>query len=150
MVEAVTPLLPDKKPRYVMGVGLPEELPEYIARGVDMMDCVMPSRNARNGCLFVTSGRLIIKNAQYKDDPSPVDSNCRCYTCRNFSRAYLRHLFLAQEILFSTLATIHNLTHYLEIVRRMRESILGGRFPQFLASFRSQYHSAAVDSPENL
>lgn len=139
MVEAVAPLLPEKKPRYVMGVGLPEELPEYVARGVDMMDCVMPSRNARNGCLFTRQGRLIIKNAKYKADPRPLDEQCGCYTCRNFSRAYLRHLFLAQEILFSTLATIHNLRHYLEIARGMRESILGGTFPRYLAEVRAQY-----------
>ncbi|MDX2269333.1 MAG: tRNA guanosine(34) transglycosylase Tgt [Bryobacter sp.] len=139
MVEVTAPLLPAAKPRYVMGVGLPEELPEYVARGVDMMDCVMPSRNARNGCLFIPGGRLIIKNARYKEDPAPLDENCPCYACRNFSRAYLRHLFLAEEMLFGTLATLHNLTHYLEIMRRMRESILEGRFPQFLAGFRSQY-----------
>jgi queuine tRNA-ribosyltransferase len=137
MTEVVAPMLPAHKPRYVMGVGLPEELPEYVARGVDMMDCVMPSRNARNGCLFTSSGRLIIKNARYKQDASPLDANCGCYTCRNFTRAYLRHLFLAQEILFSTLATIHNLRFYLDIMRHMRGSILDGRFPQFLAEVRS-------------
>ncbi|HEX5431270.1 MAG TPA: tRNA guanosine(34) transglycosylase Tgt, partial [Bryobacteraceae bacterium] len=90
MVEIAAPLLPRDRPRYVMGVGMPEELPEYVARGVDMMDCVLPSRNARNGCLFTSAGRLIVKQAQYKDDPRPVDENCPCYTCRNFSRAYLR------------------------------------------------------------
>jgi queuine tRNA-ribosyltransferase len=137
MTEVVAPMLPAHKPRYVMGVGLPEELPEYVARGVDMMDCVMPSRNARNGCLFTSQGRIIIKNARFKDDPSPLDPNCSCYACKNFSRAYLRHLFLAQEILFSTLATIHNLRYYLDIMRTMRGSILNGRFPQFLAEMRS-------------
>lgn len=137
MVEVVAPMLPAHKPRYVMGVGLPEELPEYVARGVDMMDCVMPSRNARNGCFFTSKGKLIIKNAKYKEDPSPIDETCGCYTCRNFSRAYLRHLFLAQEILFSTLATIHNLRYYLDIMRRMRGSILDGRFPQFFAEVRA-------------
>jgi queuine tRNA-ribosyltransferase len=142
MVEETAPLLPSTKPRYVMGVGLPEELPEYVARGIDMMDCVMPSRNARNGCLFTSQGRLIIKNAKYKDDPAPLDPNCACYACRNFSRAYLRHLFLAQEILFSTLATIHNLRHYLDIMRGMRKSILVGQFPQFCRQLRA---FAAVD-----
>ena len=137
MTEVVAPLLPANKPRYVMGVGLPEELPEYVARGVDMMDCVMPSRNARNGCLFTSAGRIVIKNARHKEDASPLDPCCSCYTCRNFSRAYLRHLFLAQEILFSTLATIHNLRYYLDIMRRMRGSILDGTFPQFLAGMRS-------------
>ena len=100
MTEVTAPLLPQDRPRYVMGVGMPEELPEYVARGVDMMDCVLPSRNARNGYLFTTSGRVVIKQSQYKDDPRPVDEACPCYTCRNFSRAYLRHLFLAGEIYF--------------------------------------------------
>ncbi len=149
MVEVVAPLLPSDRPRYVMGVGLPEELPEYVARGVDMMDCVMPSRNARNGCLFTSKGRLIIKNSRYKNDPLPLDESCACYTCRHFSRAYLRHLFLAQEILFSTLATIHNLRYYLEIMRRMRESILGGRFPQFLDAQRALPTSLAGEPAES-
>ena len=100
MTEITAPLLPADRPRYVMGVGMPEELPEYVARGVDMMDCVLPSRNARNGYLFTTYGRVVIKQAQYKDDPRPVDEACACYTCRNFSRAYLRHLFLAGEMTF--------------------------------------------------
>jgi len=137
MVEAVAPLLPAARPRYVMGVGLPEELPEYVARGIDMMDCVMPTRNARNGCLFTSEGRVIIKQAQYRDDPRPLDAACRCYTCRTFSRAYLRHLFQAGEILFSTLATLHNLTYYLDIARRMREAILLGTFPAYLSSVRA-------------
>jgi queuine tRNA-ribosyltransferase len=119
-----------------MGVGLPEELPEYVARGVDMMDCVMPSRNARNGCLFTSTGRVIIKNARYRADAGPLDADCECYTCQNFTRAYLRHLFVSQEILFSTLATIHNLRFYLDTMRAMRRSILDGRFPQYLAGVR--------------
>lgn len=138
MTEVVAPMLPAHKPRYVMGVGLPEELPEYVALGVDMMDCVMPSRNARNGCLFTSAGKVIIKNAKYKEDAGPLDAQCGCYTCKNFTRAYLRHLFVAQEILFSTLATIHNLRYYLDIMRGMRGSILNGRFPQFLAEMRSR------------
>jgi queuine tRNA-ribosyltransferase len=138
MVEATAPILPASKPRYVMGVGMPEELPEYVARGVDMMDCVLPSRNARNGCLFTSRGKVVIKQARFREDPRPVDENCRCYTCRTFSRAYLRHLFVAGEILFSTLATIHNLAHYLDIMRQMREGILLGTFPKFLEALRSQ------------
>jgi queuine tRNA-ribosyltransferase len=137
MVEVTTPLLPSDRPRYVMGVGMPEELPEYVARGVDMMDCVLPSRNARNGCLFTSSGKVIIKHAQYKEDPSPLDAKCPCYTCRNFSRAYLRHLFQAGEILFSILATIHNLQRYLDIMREIRQAILLGTFPQYLHALRS-------------
>ena len=125
-------VLPREKPRYVMGVGMPEELPQYVARGIDMMDCVLPSRNARNGYLFTTTGRIIIKQAQYKEDPRPVDASCSCYTCRNFSRAYLRHLFLAGEITFSSLATLHNLKRYLDIMRQMRQAIVLGNFPELL------------------
>jgi queuine tRNA-ribosyltransferase len=130
MVETTVPFLPRDRPRYAMGVGLPEELAEYVARGVDMMDCVMPSRNARNGCLFTSHGRVIIKHARYKEDAAPVDDNCGCYTCRHFSRAYLRHLFLAGEILFATLATLHNLRRYLDIMRELRQSIVFGTFPE--------------------
>jgi queuine tRNA-ribosyltransferase len=136
MTEAVTPLLPAAKPRYVMGVGMPEELPDYVARGVDMMDCVLPSRNARNGCLFTRTGKLLIKQAQFREDPQPPDERCGCYCCRNFSRAYLRHLFQAGEMLFSMLATLHNLTYYLDIMRQMRESIRLGRFPEYLKAAR--------------
>ncbi|HTA71139.1 MAG TPA: tRNA guanosine(34) transglycosylase Tgt, partial [Bryobacteraceae bacterium] len=131
------PMLPIEKPRYVMGVGMPEELPEYVARGVDMMDCVLPSRNARNGCLFTSVGRLSIKQARYKEDPAPVDPTCTCYTCLTYSRAYLRHLFQAGEILFATLATLHNLSHYLDRMRQIRQSILLGRFRAYLDGARS-------------
>jgi len=124
--------LPREKPRYVMGVGTPQELAEYVARGADMFDCVMPSRNARNGYLFASHGRVVIKQARYRDDPDPVDPECTCYTCRTFSRAYLRHLFQAGEMLFSTLSTIHNLKHYLDRMRSIRAAILTGTFPDFL------------------
>jgi queuine tRNA-ribosyltransferase len=115
---------------------MPEELPEYVARGIDMMDCVLPSRNARNGYLFTSQGRVVIKQAQYKEDPGPVDEACSCYTCRNFSRAYLRHLFLAGEMTFSTLATLHNLRRYLDIMGQIRQAILVGEFPTFLRALR--------------
>jgi len=137
MVEATEPVLPRSRPRYVMGVGKPDELAEYVARGVDMMDCVLPSREARTGRLYTSEGRLVIKHARYRQDPLPPDPECRCYTCRNFSRAYLRHLFLAGEMLYATLATIHNLRRYLDIIRGMREAIRSGTFPQFLSSVRS-------------
>ncbi len=137
MVEATVPLLPREAPRYVMGVGLPEELAEYVARGADMMDCVPPTRNARNGCLFTSRGRLIIKQARYKEDPAPVDEACGCSTCRNYSRAYLRHLFQAGELLYATLATIHNIYRYLDIMRRMRQAILEGTFARYLEEVRS-------------
>lgn len=132
MAELTAPLLPADRPRYAMGVGLPEELPQYVARGIDMMDCVLPSRNARNGCLFTSGGRVVIKQARYKDDPAPADPRCDCYTCRNFSRAYLRHLFLAGEMLFSTLGTIHNMRRYLDIMKEIRAAILEGRFAGYV------------------
>jgi queuine tRNA-ribosyltransferase len=138
MTDLCVPRLPADKPRYVMGVGMPEELPQYVARGVDMMDCVMPTRNARNGCLFTSEGKVIIKQARFRDDASPVDPACGCYTCRNFSRAYLRHLFMAGEMLFCTLGTIHNLCFYLDIMRRIRKSILNGSFPETLRALSSQ------------
>jgi queuine tRNA-ribosyltransferase len=136
ITEVTAPLLPRHRPRYVMGVGMPAELPEYVARGVDMMDCVLPSRNARNGCLFTSAGRVIIKQSRYRDDPAPVDPQCPCYTCRTYSRAYLRHLFQASEMLFSTLATVHNLTHYLDTMRQIRQSILLGSFGAYLDGVR--------------
>jgi queuine tRNA-ribosyltransferase len=136
MAELIGPLLPRDKPRYVMGVGMPEELPEYVARGIDMMDCVLPSRNARNGYLFTREGRVVIKQTQYREDPKPIEEGCPCYTCRNFSRAYLRHLFVAQEMTFSTLATLHNLRRYLDIMRDIRQAILLGKFPEFLKARR--------------
>ena len=137
MTESTVPRLPRDRPRYVMGVGTPEELVEYVARGVDMMDCVMPTRNARNGTLFTSHGRIIIKNARFKEDPAPLDSACGCYTCRRFSRAYLRHLFLAKEMLYCTLGTIHNLRRYLDIMLQIRQSIQLGAFPEYLKSVRS-------------
>lgn len=137
MTEITTPLLPADRPRYVMGVGMPEELPEYVARGVDMMDCVLPSRNARNGCLFTRQGKISIKQNQYKDDARPVDETCGCYTCQNFSRSYLRHLFQAGEMTFSTLATLHNLRRYLDIMREIRQAILIGKYPDYLRACRA-------------
>lgn len=131
------PMLPRNRPRYAMGVGMPAELAEYVALGVDMMDCVLPSRNARNGYLFTSGGHIVIKQSRYRDDASPLDPKCSCYTCRTFSRAYLRHLFQAGEILFSTLATLHNLRYYLDTMRGIRQSILLGGFPVFLDSVRS-------------
>jgi queuine tRNA-ribosyltransferase len=136
MVEATGEILPRDRPRYAMGVGMPAELPEYVARGVDMMDCVLPSRNARNGYLFTSEGRVIIKHARYKDDPRPPDEGCSCYTCRNYSRAYLRHLFLSGEILYAVLATGHNIRRYLDIMREIRHAIILGRFPEYLKGVR--------------
>ena len=137
MVEASVPLLPREAPRYVMGVGMPEELPEYVARGVDMMDCVLPTRNARNGYLFTANGRIVIKHAKYRDDSGPVEDGCGCSTCRRYSRAYLRHLFQAGEMLYCTLATVHNIYRYLDIMRGIRQAILLGTFPEYLSAAKS-------------
>ena len=136
MVEATEGILPRSRPRYAMGVGMPAELPEYVARGVDMMDCVLPSRNARNGCLFTSQGRVVIKHARYRDDPRPLDENCGCYTCKSYSRAYLRHLFLSGEILYAALATRHNVRRYLDIMREIRHAIISVEYPEYLSSVR--------------
>lgn len=138
MTALTTPLLPKDRPRYVMGVGMPEELPRYVMHGVDMMDCVLPSRNARNGSLFTSQGKVAIKQARYIEDEGPLDPACPCYTCRTFTRAYLRHLFQAGEILFSTLATLHNLQHFLDIMRQIRQAILLGNFSAWLKSFEAR------------
>jgi queuine tRNA-ribosyltransferase len=137
MVEVAEEVLPRDRARYVMGVGMPEELAEYVARGADMMDCVLPSRNARNGCLFTSAGRIIIKHARYKDDHRPIDENCGCYTCRNHSRAYLRHLYQAGEMLYAVLATRHNLRRYLDIMREIRHAIVLGQFSEYLRAVRA-------------
>ncbi len=142
MVEATEEILPRSRPRYAMGVGMPAELPEYVARGIDMMDCVLPSRNARNGCLFTSQGRVIIKHARYKDDERPLDENCQCYTCSRYSRAYLRHLFQSGEILYAALATRHNIKRYLDIMREIRCAIIAGQFPEYLRCVHSACESA--------
>lgn len=126
MTEVAVVELPESKPRYMMGVGYPQDLVEYVRRGIDMMDCVLPTRNARNACLFTSAGKLHIKNATYADDSRPVDANCRCAVCRRYSRAYLRHLFNANEMSAATLATHHNLYFYLDIMRRIRRAIRQG------------------------
>lgn len=136
-VEHTTPMMPQDKPRYLMGVGTPEDLIENIARGVDMFDCVMPTRNARNGTLFTSFGRITIKAARFKTDPEPIDPECTCFTCQRYSRAYLNHLMRAKEISFGRLASIHNLHYYLHLVNQAREAILAGTFEAFKKDF---YH----------
>jgi queuine tRNA-ribosyltransferase len=126
LLEAVEPRLPRLRPRYLMGVGLPEELPQYVAMGVDMMDCVLPTRNARNGMLFTSQGRLVIRHSRYAGDSRPPDERCGCPVCRRYSRAYLRHLFLSGELLSSVLNTVHNLHFYLDTMRRIRQAIVVG------------------------
>jgi len=136
VMEWTLPLLPPARPRYVMGVGTPENLVEAVARGADLFDCVMPTRNARNGVLFTTFGKLSIKQNRYRDDDGPIDPECNCPVCRRFSRAYLRHLYQSNEILASVLNTWHNLYYYLQLMRRMREAIEAGAFGQF----RDEFH----------
>jgi queuine tRNA-ribosyltransferase len=135
MIEASVPALPGDKPRYLMGVGTPEDLLEGVERGIDMFDCVMPTRNGRNGTFFTSFGKVVIRNAQYEKDKLPIDPECGCYTCRNFSRAYLRHLYNAGEILALRLGTIHNLFFYLNLMRGVRSSIEQGKFVEFKKEF---------------
>ena len=131
LVDFTTDLMPVEKPRYLMGVGRPENILEAIERGVDMFDCVMPTRNARNAYLFTSIGVVSMRNAGYKEDFTPLDPNCLCYTCQNFTKSYLRHLFNAKEILAYELASIHNLTFYLDLVRQAREKIKEGTFSEW-------------------
>lgn len=138
MADMTLPLLPPDKPRYVMGVGTPADLVRLVEMGGDMFDCVMPTRNARNGQLFTDSGTINIANARFKTDTHPIDPNCRCYTCRNFSRAYLHHLYRSREILVYRLNTIHNLYYYLHLMELIREAIHQDRFQEFAASFYNQ------------
>ncbi|WP_334118625.1 tRNA guanosine(34) transglycosylase Tgt [Limnobacter sp.] len=129
------PKLPQNKPRYLMGVGTPEDLVNAVGQGIDMFDCVMPTRNARNGWLFTRTGDIRIRNAKFRNDESPLDTTCTCYTCKNFSRAYLHHLDRSKEILGAHLNTMHNLHYYLELMREMREAIEQGRFEEFTKEF---------------
>jgi len=140
VIEVVTAILPEVKPRYLMGVGTPYDLIEGIRRGIDMFDCVLPTRNARNGALFTTHGPLAIKNACYAEDDRPVDERCTCYTCTHFTRAYLRHLFMAKELLAYRLNTIHNLHYYMGLMAGIREAIREDRFTAFRAVFSEQSH----------
>jgi queuine tRNA-ribosyltransferase len=143
-VELTAQLLPVGQPRYLMGVGTPLDLVECVARGIDMFDCVMPTRNARNGQLFTSEGVLNIKNARFAEDDSPADPACGCYTCRHFSRAYLRHLFVAGEIIASTLNTLHNLYFYLDTMERIRHAIAFGTFEKFRQSLHRTFSRRAL------
>jgi queuine tRNA-ribosyltransferase len=138
MLTETVPNLPADFPVYLMGVGTPEDLVEGVYRGVDMFDCVMPTRNARNGMLFTSEGRVVIKNSRYREDHGPVDEQCNCYTCRNYSRAYLRHLFQCREILAYQLNSIHNLHYYCSLMADMREAIAEDRFKNFRKAFYAQ------------
>ena len=135
VLEALEPGLPREQPRYLMGVGTPTDIVQAVARGIDMFDCVMPTRNARNGHLFTSQGVIKIRNAGHQSDTSPLDPDCACYTCRNYSRAYLRHLDRCNEILGARLNTIHNLYYYLGLMARIRAALEAGRFDRFAAAF---------------
>jgi queuine tRNA-ribosyltransferase len=139
VVGHTAPQLPDDRPRYLMGTGMPDDLIECVARGVDMFDCVLPTRNARNGQLITRHGVIVIKNARYAEDLSPPDPECGCYTCRHFSRAYLRHLFKVGEMGAATLNTVHNLYFYLDTMRRIREAIVFGSFERLRQEFHQTF-----------
>jgi queuine tRNA-ribosyltransferase len=147
IVEATLEHLPNDKPRYLMGVGTPEEIVEYAALGVDMMDCVHPTRAARHGLLFTSEGKINIKGARYAADPGPLDPNCSCRVCTRYSRAYLRHLFSTHEVLGQVLNSIHNLAYYLDTMKRVRHSIELGEFSSLLSGLRSQNLNSPISSP---
>lgn len=142
ILEHTTPYLPKDKARYLMGVGTPDCLLEGVARGVDMFDCVFPTRVARNGMAMTHTGRLTVRNAKYAHDFHPIEEGCQCYTCRNYSRAYIRHLFKAEELLAYRLVSIHNLYFLLQFMRDMRQSIFDGTFRQFCQDFWKRYQDA--------
>jgi queuine tRNA-ribosyltransferase len=144
LVGHITPQLPEDRPRYLMGTGMPDDLVECVARGIDMFDCVLPTRNARNGQLLTRHGVIVIKNAQYMEDGRPPDPACGCYTCRHFSRAYLRHLFTAGEMTAATLLTVHNLYFYLDLMARIREAISFGSF----GKLRQEFHQTFSRRPQ--
>lgn len=136
------PLLPPDRPRYVMGVGTPADLVALVGMGVDMFDCVMPTRNARNGQLFTPGGTISIRNARFRNDPGPADPSCACYTCRNYSLAYLRHLYMAREMLAYRLNTIHNVHYYVHLVKAMRRAIVTGSFDRFQKAFYNNHQQS--------
>jgi queuine tRNA-ribosyltransferase len=143
MTAEVATLLPKDRPRYLMGVGRPEQIADYVALGIDMMDCVLPTRAARHACLYTSEGRVLIKNSRYAEDQRPIDSNCSCSVCRRYTRAYLRHLFAAGEMTAAILATHHNVHFYLDIMRQIREAIEFGN----LANFSSEMHARYAADP---
>ena len=144
-LDFATDMLPEDKPRYLMGVGKPDDIVGAVARGIDMMDCVLPSRSGRTGQVFTRMGVLNIKNARHMDDPRPLDENCNCPACQNYSRAYLHHVFRSQEIISSMLLTWHNLQYYQDIMAGMREAIAAGRFTQWQADFHAGRAQGDID-----
>ena len=147
LTEAVARALPADQPRYLMGVGKPEDLVESVARGVDMFDCVLPTRNARNGQCFTPDGPLTLKQARFTRDPAPLQEDCPCYACRRFSRAYLRHLFMADELLVYRLLSLHNLHFFLGLMTALRAAIAAGAFEAFRTRFFARYSVSSVPVP---
>ncbi len=141
VLKHIAPQLPQDRPRYLMGVGTPEDIVNAVEQGMDMFDCVLPTRNARNGWIFTRHGTIKLRNAQYRNDVRPLDENCSCYTCKHFTRAYLHHLQRVNEILGARLNTIHNLYYYLELMRGLRSAISAGRFADFVEEFKQARHS---------
>ena len=139
MAAEVTALLPKDRPRYLMGVGRPEQIADYVALGIDMMDCVLPTRAARHACIYTSQGRVLIKNARYAADQNPLDPNCACSVCKRYTRAYFRHLFHSGEITAAILATHHNVHFYLDTMRRIREAIEFGNLANFAAELQANY-----------
>jgi len=146
VLKETLPLLPERAPRYLMGVGTPEDILDAVMLGVDFFDCVLPTRNARNGTLFTSAGKISIKQARYSEDKGPIDETCACYTCRHYSRAYLRHLYMAREILSSRLNTIHNIFYYMNFMAKIREAIQKGTLLRFYEDSKS--HPAGLDAEE--
>ena len=144
MVSILEPMMPEDKPRYLMGVGKPEDIIQAVAMGMDMFDCVIPTRNARNGSVYTWAGKMSLKASYYMDDPRPIDPNCQCYTCRNYSRAYIRHLFSAGELLAPYLATHHSLYFFSEFMREIRQAIVENRFGKFMKDFLSSFDPEAA------
>jgi len=139
VLDVTLPHLPEDKPRYLMGVGTPVNLLECIERGVDLFDCVLPTRNARSACAFTARGKIRLRNRRYRDDPRPIEPGCGCLACRGFSRGYLRHLFTAREIGACVLTTLHNVAFYQRLVRQAREAVLEGRYAEFKRAFLETY-----------
>ena len=151
VLDEVAHHMPADRPRYLMGVGRPEDLVTAIGAGIDMFDCVMPTRNARNGNLFTETGRVVISHSRYRDDPGPLDPDCTCSTCRTFSRAYLRHLYSAKEILYHRLATVHNLHHVMRLVERARQAVVARRYGEFSKEFFARRDGGgSVKTPKHL
>jgi queuine tRNA-ribosyltransferase len=148
ILDHLPPEMPEDKPRYLMGVGKPGDIVEAVRRGIDMFDCVMPTRNARNGHLFVSEGVLKLRNAKYRNDTGPLDARCDCYTCKNFSRSYLHHLDKCNEMLGAQLNTIHNLHFYQNLMKDIRKSLSEGTFDEFLVEFYGRQGLEVPEAPQ--